>query len=121
MTLPRTLEECFVFLQQRIPPSQLLLFKEAQEVYHQFLINDQVCHMYSLEPSFHHTLGRDLRNECGLWRDSELKQYFNQLGIHHPDDISSIILTSFHRHLHQRPLDLPAQIQSYQDYWSKSL
>ncbi|MES2460743.1 MAG: DUF6794 domain-containing protein, partial [Armatimonadota bacterium] len=40
-------------------------------------------------------------------------------GIHHPDDMSGILLTSFWRSLNGKPLLLEAQIQEYQAYWEK--
>lgn len=63
---------------------------------------------------------------AGLWirnnwvyadRDSALVQSFHKLGIYAPDDISSIILTSFHRELNNKPMDLINQIEPYKLYW----
>ena len=43
----------------------------------------------------HHSLGMYLRNEYGLWSgDSELYRYLYDLGLRHPDDMSSVILES---------------------------
>jgi len=67
---------------------------------------------------YHHGLGTWLRNNWGLWGGLSLAQYFNQLGIHHPDDMSGIILHSYWRKLHDRPIDLEAQVRHYQDYWN---
>jgi hypothetical protein len=47
----------------------------------------------------------------------DLVKYFNKIGIHAPDDMSSIILTSFHRQLNHKPLDLPGQVKPYKLYW----
>jgi hypothetical protein len=41
------------------------------------------------------------------------------MGIYHPDDMSGIILTSYHRYLNGQDIALEAQIKSYQDYWKK--
>lgn len=67
--------------------------------------------------SWHHDLGRWIRNNWNLWAGSELSKHFNSLGIHHPDDMSGIILTSAHRTWNQKPVELESQIQYYQDYW----
>ena len=53
-------------------------------------------------------------------RKTSLVKYFNELGIYHPDDISSIILTSFHRKLNNKSIDLAKQVESYKKYWVTS-
>jgi len=65
----------------------------------------------------HFGLGMWMRNQWGLWRASRLAQHFNRMGIYHPDDMSGIVLTSFWRRLHNRPIDLLAQVHMYQKYW----
>src|ERR1035437_2532389 len=50
-------------------------------------------------------------------RDSTLVNFFNNLYIHHPDDISSIILTSLYRKMNNKPIDLKGQIEEYKAYW----
>jgi Domain of unknown function (DUF6794) len=51
--------------------------------------------------SMHHTLGRWMRNEWGLWgTGSELKQHLQkEHGQYHPDGMSSLILKSYSEHL----------------------
>lgn len=65
----------------------------------------------------HHILGRHLRNEWGLWKGSALRDWFIKEGIQHPDDMSGIILTSFHRQLAGKDRDLQGQVKYYQEYW----
>lgn len=43
----------------------------------------------------HHTFGMYLRNRWGLWGGSRLAEYFNRLGIYHPDAMSSEILCRY--------------------------
>lgn len=66
----------------------------------------------------HMGLGLWIRNQWGLWASSRLARYFYALGIHHPDDMSAIILTSLWRRLHHRPVALAAQVQAYRRYWA---
>jgi RNA recognition motif-containing protein len=47
----------------------------------------------------------------------ELIQFFDSLEIYHPDDISNIILTSFHRKLNNKPIRLEEQVNKIQAYW----
>lgn len=67
----------------------------------------------------HHTIGGRLRNELQLWHDSVIAKWFQSLGIHHSDDMSSIILKSFHRKLNDEPINLEEQVQHYKDWWAK--
>jgi hypothetical protein len=69
----------------------------------------------------HFGTGMGIRNSWGLWKgDSGIAKYFRDLGINHPDDMSGIILTSFHRHLNKIDIKLDEQIKYYKDYWEKS-
>ena len=66
---------------------------------------------------YHHGLGTWMRNNWGLWKGSRLSKYFNEKGIFHPDDMSGIILDSYHRSLTGREINLDQQVKYYQDYW----
>lgn len=102
--IPTNLEECFVTLHKELNAVQISLVKSLPE--------DKMV-------SFHRTLGLKIRNDWGLWTNSKLKDYFASIGINHPDDMSSIIITSFWRHLNNFPLNLDTQIQYYKDEWAK--
>lgn len=66
----------------------------------------------------HHSLGRDIRNVWGLWaQDSNLYKWFIDNDIQHPDDMSSIILTCFHREKNNKEWKVEDQIQEYKNYW----
>jgi len=67
----------------------------------------------------HFSIGLDIRNNWRLWQGSTLSVWFNDRNIHHPDDMSGIILTSLHRKLHNKVIDLKDQIKVYVDYWRK--
>ena len=45
--------------------------------------------------SMHHSLGRWIRNEWGLWTGSELKNELEKKGFEHPDDMSNYIIEEF--------------------------
>jgi hypothetical protein len=66
---------------------------------------------------YHHGLGTWIRNSWGLWSQGPLYWHFQLMGLEHPDDMSGVILTSFWRHLHDRPLDVEGQVRKYQLYW----
>lgn len=68
----------------------------------------------------HLGFGMWMRNNWHLWGGSRLSKYFNDLGIYHPDDMSGIILDSYHRYLNNKEIKLEEQVKYYQDYWEKS-
>ena len=75
-------------------------------------------------PTYHSGLGRALRNRWGLWHDPKgdrpetpIHAYLVELGLHHGDDMSGLILESFHRHLRGEPLDVKGQVARYQEFW----
>ena len=49
----------------------------------------------------HHSLGRWIRNNWGLWDDeaNDLKRIFTEIGISHPDDMSDHIIKWYIHHL----------------------
>ncbi|WP_185290513.1 DUF6794 domain-containing protein [Chryseobacterium lactis] len=68
----------------------------------------------------HLGFGMWMRNNWQLWGVSRLSKYFNDLNIYHPDDMSGIILISYHRHLNNREIRLEEQVKYYQDYWANA-
>ena len=102
--IPANLEECFVTLSKELNVLQIGLIKTLPE---------------SKMISLHRTLGLKIRNDWGLWTNSKLKNYFNEVGITHPDDMSSIIITSFWRRLNNLPINFDEQVQFYKDEWAK--
>lgn len=83
------------------------------------LVEDMKTHLEREMVVHHMSLGMWMRNYWALWKGSRLGTYFNNLGITHPDDMSGIVLTSFWRHLNNRPIELEAQIVYYKAYWEE--
>ncbi|WP_037373645.1 DUF6794 domain-containing protein [Salinimicrobium xinjiangense] len=86
-------------------------------------LNDTVKYDFKIAPegvatSKHHFgLGLNIRNEKNLWRSSLLKTFFQLNGIQHPDDMSGIILTTYHRELNNKPINFREQKRYYKEYW----
>jgi len=47
----------------------------------------------------HLALGMWIRNNWGLWAGSHLANYFDEQGIHHPDDMSGVILRCYYHYV----------------------
>lgn len=100
---PATLEETFTYLDQMFDDTAKYSFMTLPEDIATIRL--------------HFTLGLYMRNHWGLWGTSKLKRYFEALGVFHPDDMSTIILKSYHRYLNDKPLALDSQVQYYQKFW----
>jgi hypothetical protein len=105
--IPTDLNEAISYFECKTPKEDINTFKDIAE-------NEATS-------SLHFGAGMSIRNNWKLWaRTSEISKYFRDLGIHHPDDMSSIIFTSLHRKLNEIDIDLENQIKYYQEYWAES-
>lgn len=112
--IPETLEECFAYLDK---------FLQDKDTFKG--VDDEAVTAIG-----HNTLGRWLRNQWHLWwsekfasesieeKDSVypqtkplIKTFFENLGVNHPDDMSGIVIRSYHRHLNARPVELEKQVE----------
>ena len=66
---------------------------------------------------YYFELGAWIRNNWVLRRGSDLSKWFYSKGIHHPDDMSGIILESYCRYLREDPLEFDAIIEYYVRHW----
>lgn len=102
--IPTTLEECFEVLLVLSKKKEIDMIRSQPE--------KDMCH-------HHHGIGMWMRNTWGLWQGGPLQDHFKKMGLWHADDMSGVILTSFHRHLNNKPLEVEEQIKHYLDYWKK--
>ncbi len=101
--IPQDLEDCFKQIDSFWSDSTKVKVKQKAE--DEFTANA------------HFALGMWMRNNWGLWKGSRLSKYFNDKGIYHPDDMSGIILVSYHRYLNGKEISLQQQIDHHQIYW----
>ncbi len=102
--IPLSIEDAISELKKVLPPDQIAKLQSDPE-------DDMVL--------YHHGLGTWIRNEWGLWKGSRLRDYFYELGIYHPDDMSGTILTSFKRHLDGKPLQISSQVRQTRTAWAR--
>ncbi|MEM9889166.1 MAG: DUF6794 domain-containing protein [Bacteroidota bacterium] len=105
--IPKNLEDCFETLDK--------IYSDSIKIEITKLTEDEYSsgnHLFGI--------GIWMRNNWQLWGGSRLSKYFNQIGIYHPDDMSGIIMDSYHRYLRREEIRLKEQIKYYQDYWKKS-
>jgi hypothetical protein len=102
--LPKDLNESIAYFEKHWSSGQLRDFKDKDEK--------------KAVTELHMSVGMWIRNN---WihgdRNPKLIKFFDSLNFRHPDDISSTILTSLHRKLNNRDIDLPGLIAYYEAYW----
>ena len=107
--VPNNLDECFEVLKSVGGPDD----EEGLQKFRKMDEDEAVAVV-------HHGMGRWVRNNWGLWeKEGALYKQMVELGLHHADDMSGLILTSLHRHLNGKPLEIEAQVKYYKDYWAE--
>lgn len=102
--IPKDVDDSFKELEKMMPPAMVSEMKAKDE---------KDLSRYDI------TLGRWLRKNWQLWGESKMAQYFRKMGIFHPDDMSTIVIVSFWRHLNEKPINLEEQVESCKAYWEK--
>jgi hypothetical protein len=100
--VPNTLEQAFQHLDRQMSPAERESFKGLPE--------------RAAVTRAHRHLGMYIRNEWFRAGGSALPSL---LRAQHLDDASSIILTSYWRHLNGKPVGLEAQITCYHRWWAE--
>ncbi len=104
--LPRNLDDAISYFKQHWSKKKLEDFRAKPE-------NKAVVELHSFGT------GLWIRN---TWirgnRDTVLTNFFSALGVHSADDMSSIILTSLHRSLNNKKINLHTQVENCKAYWN---
>ncbi len=96
--IPKDLEDCFSQLDKKLTAKDRQIIASTSE--------EGLW-------EYHFGFGTGLRNEWGLWAHSRLAQYFEALGVDHPEEMSSIIIKSYWRRLNHQDLKLEEQLAEY--------
>lgn len=70
----------------------------------------------------HLALGMWIRNNWGLWGGSRLATYFDEQGIHHPDDMSGVILRCYYHYIRDEKVNYQKMLQKerrMEKQWAK--
>lgn len=69
---------------------------------------------------FHSTVGRAIRNEWGLWGDSDLAKWFKERGVTHADDMTGMIFKALDARLTGKRFNFDKEAKKYAAYWKKN-
>ncbi len=111
--IPKNLEEAHLELDRGLSNHAKELLRKGQS---ELTEDENNSYSFSLG---HFGLGLWMRNNWELWKGGELSKYFNELGIHHPDDMTGIILRSYIAKLRGEEYSIEKDIEHYQAYWKK--
>lgn len=67
----------------------------------------------------HGTLGVWIEHKWSMAEGSRLSEYFRKMKVPHYDYMIGIIIQSYHRHLHQRDLDIKGQVIRFRALWQQ--
>ncbi len=90
--IPADLAECFEELNKKIS-------REARE---KFKAMDEA----EASNKLHYSLGRWIWHNWSLYEGSRLSVYLNKVGVNHPEDMSHLIMITYHRYLNKKPLEV---------------
>ena len=96
---PKDLKESFEYLDK--------MFDDTTKYTYMTLPSDVVSgKLYSFG------LGMWIRNNWGLWGNSDLKKFFIENGVTHPDFSSRIILSEYYNYLNHEPFEIKREVDS---------
>lgn len=67
----------------------------------------------------HFSLGRWLIVNWGFYEGSRLTVWLNQVGLFHPDDMARFVITTYHRNLNRKSLDVKELVEQLLDARAK--
>lgn len=99
LPIPKTLEKCFVILDETMEDNETFLIKTLPED--------------SIHDHHEFNSGADFFHAWKLYEGSKLTKYFNEKGLYGSSEIYETILISYHRYLNNKPINLDEQIKIY--------
>jgi len=99
--IPLNIDEAYSELIRLIPPQDIDKYKRQNL---QVFLADA-----------HFGIGRNIRNNWMLWKNSRLALFLINKGVTHPDDMSTIILMYFHSRINNKIFDIDKEIEKYKD------
>ncbi len=106
--IPRDLQDVFAQLNELMEPGTRQRFRDMPE--------DELEKMNT-------TLGQWIRVNWGFYDGSRLTAYLNQYNVSWPEDMSELIIITYHRYLNQKPLGIKELVDHYTEkkynYWMK--
>ena len=104
--IPANLSECFDELDN--------IFQDSPTDYENFKMSSEDEAIIIL----HFGLGKWIRNNWGLWtKNTNIYHTLHAMQLWHAEDMSTVILTAYHRYINNQPLGLKEQVQFFLEYW----
>jgi Tol biopolymer transport system component len=104
---PKTLADCFSEFDKALPPEKLKRFRDADE--------QSIC-CFGGGSTISDSL---MSNPYHSWDLTDLHKFFKKLGIADCRDVFAIVLDSYWRHLHGKPIQFDEQVKHYKAFWDQ--
>lgn len=104
---PKTLADCFREFDKALPPEKLKRFKDAEE--------KSICRFGGGSFVSDSLMSKPYHS----WDLTDLHKFFNKLGIADARDVFAIVLDSYWRHLHGKPIQFDEQVKYYKAFWDQ--
>lgn len=96
-------------------------FQECNEAFNKLLKPAEQIHFMNLPKNeltkLHHTFGRWIRNNWGLWIDGLLYKDMMAQGFQHSDDMSGTIIKEYWLYLNKLPSEVKEDLIRYNEHW----
>lgn len=99
--IPKDMEDAFVELNRLSEPQAISKFKNAPE--------EEVL------AKLHYGLGQWIIKNWNFYDGSRFSHYLKEMEVSHPDDMAQFIMSSWHRHLNDKPLNLEERAIEYRE------
>ena len=98
--IPKDLGDAFARLNRLISKESKVKFKRA---------NEGVAIR-----KLHFSFGRWMIHNWGFYEGSRFSHYLRKLGIYNPDDMARFVMTTYHRNLNRKPLEVKELVEMFQ-------
>ncbi|MCB0570119.1 MAG: hypothetical protein KDC66_10165 [Phaeodactylibacter sp.] len=105
--IPKDISDAIAQLNKLVDRESKAKFKSVSE--------DEAVH------KLYFSFGRWITLNWGFYEGSRLSDALRRMGVYHPDDMSQLIIRSFHRSLNQKPIDVKGQVEAIQAEQKKRL
>ena len=105
--IPKDLADCFIQLNRLTDEESRIKFKNMPEE--------------DASRKLHFSLGRWIIYNWSFYEGSRLSYYLSNLGVSHPDDMARFIITTYHRNLNRKKLDVKELLEFYKEKKQKQI
>lgn len=97
--------------------------EEAMDAFPKIMSGDDLMDLVTSDKedliTYHHDLGRWIRNNWGLWEQGPLFGFMKALGFKHPDDMSQALIHEYWTRMNKLPSVLQEDMDRANEHWKR--